>query len=209
MNIYNVHEICDNSNYALISRIHWMNIVVYTFILWLTSGSSVVWHLAQIFLFPLDICFPHASLFRVSHQVGLVMAVTILPLTTFSPHLPSVCLEELCSWPTPIDDLWQQSPSSTWIILTLTCCYVLVFCCLKEKNSSLCFLYLLFESLFVKNLQVITKGRGIRMVRVLSYFYHVREPESDEEVKWFKNWCDEVLGNCLRKLIDPKPYHVR
>lgn len=47
------------------------------------------------------------------------------------------------------------------------------------------------------------------MVHVLSYFYHVREPESDEKVTWFKNWCDEVLGNCLRKLIEPKPYRVR
>jgi len=73
----------------------------------------------------------------------------------------------------------------------------------------LCFPYLLFDSLFVKNLQVITEGEGIRMVRVLSYFYHVREPESYEEVTWFKNWCDEVLGNCLIKLIDPKPYRVK
>lgn len=73
----------------------------------------------------------------------------------------------------------------------------------------LCFLYLLFDSLFIKNLQEIIEGRGIRMVHVLSYFYHVQEPKSDEEVTWFKNWCDEVLGNCLRKLIDPKPYRVR
>eukprot|EP00253_Pinus_taeda_P001263 PITA_01263 len=56
---------------------------------------------------------------------------------------------------------------------------------------------------------VITEVRGIRMVRGLSYFYHIREPESDEEVSWFKNWCDEVFGNCLRKLIDPKPYRFR
>nr|ABR17027.1 unknown [Picea sitchensis] len=57
--------------------------------------------------------------------------------------------------------------------------------------------------------RVIREVRGIRTVRGLSYFYHIREPESDEELSWFKNWCDEVLGNCLRKLIDTTPYRFR
>eukprot|EP00253_Pinus_taeda_P009561 PITA_09561 len=58
---------------------------------------------------------------------------------------------------------------------------------------------------------VITEVRGIRTVpRFIPYYgIYYGIPESEEEWSWFKSWCDELLGNCLRKLIDRAPYSFR
>jgi len=56
--------------------------------------------------------------------------------------------------------------------------------------------------MFITNEQVITKVRGIRTVPR----FQRRFDSSFPEPSWLKCWCDEVFGNCLRKLIHPSPY---
>jgi len=82
--------------------------------------------------------------------------------------------------------------------------FILFFKCKrprKRKLDALCIYLLLTIE------QVITEVRGIKTVPgVIDYS---KISESEEEMSWFKSWCDEVLGNCLRKLIDPTPYRFR
>eukprot|EP00253_Pinus_taeda_P004329 PITA_04329 len=53
-----------------------------------------------------------------------------------------------------------------------------------------------------RHYSVITEVRGIRTVYRLTKYYEL----SAQGSSWLKSWCEEVFGNCLRKLIDPSPY---